>query len=182
MAQSITNLRSQMLRELDLLDTRDALKKYTYYRHFIAFEIVMERLFFSYNTLEWEHLDEIDEMLKDLDYKEVEEDIMLIGNTIDDEETRNIRDKAWEYLSMHSELDWTLCIDYPELPWDFWYLSQNPHIDWEIVDDLLFSHPALVNEWDWSALSQADSLTREFVESNPGLPWKYDEMYFDVEH
>jgi len=56
---------------------------------------------------------------------------------------------------------------YPDKPWNWYGLSSNPNISWEIV----CSNPD--KPWDWYELSMNPNITLEIVCSNPDKPWNW---------
>ena len=62
-------------------------------------------------------------------------------------------------------------LDNPDKDWDWYELSKNPNITWEIVQQ----HPD--KPWNWSALSRNPRVTTwEFVQKNPDNPWDWYEL------
>ena len=64
------------------------------------------------------------------------------------------------------------CITWPivsamDLSWDYYWLSRNPNITWDIVK----SHPD--KPWDYSQISANFNITCDIIQSNPDKPWDY---------
>ena len=58
-------------------------------------------------------------------------------------------------------------IENSNIPWDWYGLSMNPIITWEIVR----AHPD--KHWDWYWLSQNPNITWDIVRANPDKPWSW---------
>ena len=58
-------------------------------------------------------------------------------------------------------------LDNPEKGWDYWGLSKNPNITWEIVK----KHPEF--NWNYYGLSSNPNITWEIIKMNPEKPWDY---------
>ena len=56
---------------------------------------------------------------------------------------------------------------YPDKPWYWWGLSQNPNITWAVVKN----NPD--KPWNWRGLSQNPNITWDIVEQNPDKPWDW---------
>ena len=71
------------------------------------------------------------------------------------------------YLSLNPNITWEIVQDNPDKPWNYYYLSRNSNITWKIVQD----NP---NEpWNYDALSLNPNITWEIVRDNPDKPWNY---------
>ena len=58
-------------------------------------------------------------------------------------------------------------LDNPQINWDYWYLSSNPNITWEIVKN----NPE--QEWDYEQFSVNPNITWDIVKFNDHLDWNY---------
>src|ERR1700678_205920 len=56
---------------------------------------------------------------------------------------------------------------YPNKSWNYYYLSQNPNITWDIVQN------NLSKLWNYEYLSQNPNITWDIVKANPDKPWSY---------
>ena len=54
----------------------------------------------------------------------------------------------------------------PDKPWDFWSLSRNPNITWDIVK----ANPD--KPWDFWSLSGNPNITCDIVKANPDDRWR----------
>ena len=52
-------------------------------------------------------------------------------------------------------------------PWDWFSLSRNPNVTWDIVE------ANLDKPWNWDWLSEILQVTWEIVEANPDKPWNW---------
>src|SRR5208283_3501814 len=57
---------------------------------------------------------------------------------------------------------------YPDKPWNWHGVSQNPNITPEYIE----THPEL--PWRWHSISYNPNITPEFIESHPELPWNWN--------
>ena len=56
---------------------------------------------------------------------------------------------------------------FPDKPWNWNFLSQNPNITWDIVK---------ANQdkpWNWNVLSWNPNITWDIVKANPDKPWNW---------
>ena len=56
------------------------------------------------------------------------------------------------------------------MPWNYYGLSQNPNITWEIVQ----ANPE--KDWSYRYLSMNPNITWEIVQANPQIPWHYGSL------
>ena len=81
-------------------------------------------------------------------------------------------DKPWDwfYLSANPSISWDVVKANPDKPWKWSYLSANPSITWDVVQ-------ANPNEpWDWTScfsLNSNPTITLEVVKANPDKPWDW---------
>ena len=59
---------------------------------------------------------------------------------------------------------------YPDKPWSYCWLSQNPNITWEFVQ----ANPD--KPWDYYRLSSNPNITWDNVQKNPDKSWYYDTL------
>ena len=79
------------------------------------------------------------------------------------------------YLSINKYLTWdngvNLVQSNPNIKWEYYLLSQNTNITWDIVS----SHPD--KPWNYSFLSENPNITWDngvnLIQSNPGKEWNY---------
>jgi len=58
-------------------------------------------------------------------------------------------------------------VNHPYEPWDWYNISRNPSITWDIVRE----NPD--KPWIWSFLSAHPNITWDIVENNPDHPWDW---------
>ena len=73
----------------------------------------------------------------------------------------------WRYLSRNPNITWNIVQQYPDKPWDWYYLSGNPSITLDIVQQ----NPD--KPWDWSSLSINPNITWNIVQQYPDKPWNW---------
>ena len=56
---------------------------------------------------------------------------------------------------------------YPEKPWNWYRLSSNSNITWDIVEQ------NLDKPWNWDRLSRNPNITWDIVKQNPDKPWDW---------
>ena len=61
-------------------------------------------------------------------------------------------------------------LDNPDIPWDWYELSKNPSITWDIVQQ----NPD--KKWDWSKLSSNTNITWDIVQQNQDKPWDWKKL------
>jgi len=68
-------------------------------------------------------------------------------------------DKSWDYywLSRNPNITWEIVQANPHKPWDYYWLSMNPNITWEIVS----LHPT--RPWNYYMLSSNPNITWEII-------------------
>lgn len=54
---------------------------------------------------------------------------------------------------------------YPDKPWNWYSISQNPNITWEIIQQ----NPD--KPWNWSSISINPNITWKIIQQNPDKPW-----------
>ena len=71
-------------------------------------------------------------------------------------------DAPWDFarLSDNPNITMYLLEKYPEKPWNWWGISRNPNITMEIIE----KHPE--KPWNWNGISSNPNLTMEFIEKN----------------
>ena len=70
-------------------------------------------------------------------------------------------------MEYQSELE-KLILKYPEKPWDWEWISQNPNITMEMIE----KYPE--KSWNWEWISQNPNITMEMIEKYPEKPWNWD--------
>ncbi len=81
-------------------------------------------------------------------------------------------DKPWDWykLSSNPNITWDIiCTNYDK-PWDWYELSSNPKITWDIV----CTNPD--KAWSWEGLSQNPNITWDIICLNPEEPWQWKEL------
>ena len=78
--------------------------------------------------------------------------------------------EPWDYfnLSKNSNITWEIVQANPDKNWDYDNLGKNPNITWEIVQ----ANPD--KPWDYNFLSQNPNITWNVIKSNPDKPWNYN--------
>ena len=78
--------------------------------------------------------------------------------------------KKWDYyeLSENPNITWEIVQANPDKPWNYNQLSINPNVTWEIVQ----ANPD--EPWDYNWLSSNPNITWEIVQANLDKPWRYD--------
>ena len=56
---------------------------------------------------------------------------------------------------------------YPEKPWNWWSISNNPKLTMEIIE----KYPE--KPWNWWGISNNPKLTMEIIEKYPEKPWNW---------
>ena len=57
---------------------------------------------------------------------------------------------------------------FPDKPWDYDYLSENPNITWEIIQ----KNPD--KPWNYNYLSRNPNITWDIIQQNQDKPWNYN--------
>ena len=78
-------------------------------------------------------------------------------------------DKPWDWfgLSMNPSISWEVVQVNLDKPWNYDKLSCNSSISWEVVQ----ANPD--EPWNWYYLSVNPSMTWEIVQNNPDKPWNW---------
>ena len=61
----------------------------------------------------------------------------------------------------------------PNIPWNWWTLSSNPNITWNIIQ----AFPD--KKWDWYSVSCNENITLEIVTANPDKPWSSNGLTYN---
>ena len=101
-----------------------------------------------------------------------------------------------QLIYKNGKFNWLLyfLLKYPEKDWNWWVLSKNPNITWEIVQAnphrkwnwyRLSANPNIALEivqanshrkWNWYRLSANPNNTWEIIYNNPNEPWEWSEL------
>lgn len=73
----------------------------------------------------------------------------------------------WHYLTSNPNISLEYIDNHPELPWVKENICRNPNITLNYV----FQHPEIV--WDWQALANNSGITLNDISSHPEIPWNY---------
>ena len=75
----------------------------------------------------------------------------------------------WEYywLSMNPNITWDIIQNNPTIFADYFWLSENPNITWDIMK----ANPD--EDWYYEWLSSNPNITWDIVRNNPQIPWNY---------
>lgn len=78
-------------------------------------------------------------------------------------------EQAWDYyyLSKNPNITWDIVCAHPDKPWNYRQLSANINITWQIVQNHA-NRP-----WDYRYLSANPNITPDIVQNNPDKPWDY---------
>ncbi len=57
---------------------------------------------------------------------------------------------------------------YPDKKWDWYEISSNPNITWDIVCT------SFNKIWNWSAISRNPNITWDIIHANPDKPWDWN--------
>jgi hypothetical protein len=88
----------------------------------------------------------------------------------------------------------TLLKLFPDKPWNWYWVSRNPNITWEIISanpdkpwnwnevsrnpnitcDMICANPD--KPWNWSGISSNPNITWEIISANPDKPWNWDRI------
>ena len=60
-----------------------------------------------------------------------------------------------------------LLLKYPDKPWGWDYISENPNINMEMIK----AHPD--KSWNWNYISKNPNITIEMIEENVDKPWNW---------
>ncbi len=77
------------------------------------------------------------------------------------------KDWDWFGISSNPNITWEIIQRYPGLSWKWSELSRNPNITWEIIQ------ANLDKPWDWYFLSSNPNITWEIVKDNPDKDWSW---------
>jgi hypothetical protein len=83
---------------------------------------------------------------------------------------KNFPDKPLDYynLSSNRNITWNIVQDNPDKPWDYNELSRNPNITWDIIQD----NPDYFNG-SWDFVSYNTNITSQIIQDNLDKPWSY---------
>ena len=86
----------------------------------------------------------------------------------------------WDFIMKHeNKLKWSWLSQNPNITWDIiqnnldkhldWnWLSQNPNITWEIIQN------NLDKPWNWNGISENPNITWDIIKNNLDKPWDWD--------
>jgi hypothetical protein len=73
----------------------------------------------------------------------------------------------WYWISQNPNITWDIITTNPEKPWDWDTISQNPNITWDIIR----TNPE--KPWDWHAISRNPNMTWDIIQAHPEKPWNW---------
>ena len=78
----------------------------------------------------------------------------------------------WDYrwLSFNPNITWEIVQNNPHVGWHHGWLSKNPNITWEIVKN----NPE--QDWNYYMLSKNPNITWDIVKNNPQINWHYNRL------
>ncbi len=71
------------------------------------------------------------------------------------------------YISYNPNITWEIIQENPDKPWNYFELSKNSNITWDIIQ------ANLDKPWNWKGLSCNPNITWENVKANPTKPWNW---------
>jgi hypothetical protein len=74
----------------------------------------------------------------------------------------------WWALSGNPNITWDIVQEYPSLPWKWETLSSNPNITWDIVQKNRHCN------WDYKYLSRNPNITWKMIQQNPKKNWDWE--------
>ena len=85
-------------------------------------------------------------------------------------------DKPWDWcgLSENPNITWTVVESNPHKMWYWYELSKNPSITWTVVEN----NPD--KPWNWWGLSRNINVTWDIVEQNPDKPWDWHGLSYNT--
>ena len=85
-------------------------------------------------------------------------------------------DKPWNfyYLSKNPNITWDIVEANPDKLWNWYGLSKNPNITWDIVE------ANLDKDWNWNWLSCNPNITWDIVEANPDKDWNWFRISYNT--
>lgn len=81
-----------------------------------------------------------------------------------------LSDLDYLYLSANPNITWEIIQNNPDKPWNYYHLSSNPIITWEIIQN----NPD--KPWSYRCLSENPNITWKMVESKPNEEWDYENL------
>lgn len=85
-------------------------------------------------------------------------------------------DLSFEYLSINPTITWEIVQDNPEENWDYEKLSLNPNITWDIVQ------ANLDKPWNFKNLAKNPNITFDIVKNNPQYNWNDKNPFLPYEN
>ena len=78
-------------------------------------------------------------------------------------------DEFWDWyeLSRNPNLTWDIVLQNPDNQWDWVGLSRNPNLTWDIVQN------TIDKPWDYKKISRNSNITWDIVQQNPDKDWDW---------
>ena len=80
----------------------------------------------------------------------------------------------WYGLSSNPNITFDIILTHLDKPWNWNYISLNPNITYDIV----LAHPD--KSWNWSGLSQNPNITFDNVLAYPDKPWSFVNLSYNT--
>lgn len=91
-------------------------------------------------------------------------------------------EKSQSIISSNPNVTLRTIEKYPDYPWDYDYLSENPNMTFQYILNSISLHldaskrHEMCDKWNWEKISKADYLDLQEVINHPELPWNYNSM------
>jgi hypothetical protein len=79
----------------------------------------------------------------------------------------NDKDISISNISNNPNLTWVLIDKYPDIEWDWYYISQHPNITCDIINE------NINKPWIWESVSNNPNLTWDFIKQYPDIKWSW---------
>ena len=76
----------------------------------------------------------------------------------------------WERISENPNITMDFIDTHPDKPWDWRWISGNPTVTMDIID----AHPDKPWSWEWISLNP--NLTMDFIDAHPDKPWDWQRV------
>jgi hypothetical protein len=73
----------------------------------------------------------------------------------------------WYYLSKNPGINWSIIKNNPTIDWDYYCISRHPNITIKTIK----SNPDFA--WDWYGISQNPNITWNYIKDNLDKPWSW---------
>ena len=79
-------------------------------------------------------------------------------------------DSILNMITSHNDITWDIITKYPNINWNWSWLSRNPNISWSIIEN----NPD--KPWVWDAVSDNPSITLDIILNNPDIKWNWNKI------